>query len=219
MAKKLTKRKAFNFLRSYFDVLNELEKDKDKLEFLLAIINKQFLDEDPSDLNFVVNLCYESQRHQIETSVNGWKIATKNTCLGTPPTPLEGTPPTPLEEEEEEEEEKVKEELTFPDVKEFLTWFNGGKNHYTGVEGKTKDLKGTDLTNFKYLNKTYTRKDFSHALKMMSKSEWVKENKMFTPQHFLRENNFTKYLNQEDTKKKVVIDPKDYFKSYFEGKE
>ena len=37
---KPTKRKAFNFLRSYFDVVNELENDTDKLNFLMAIINK-----------------------------------------------------------------------------------------------------------------------------------------------------------------------------------
>jgi len=69
--KRLTKRKAFNFLRSYFDVLNEIPKDEDKLKYLLALINKQFLDEEPKGLNFIVNLCYESQRHQIEESVKG----------------------------------------------------------------------------------------------------------------------------------------------------
>ena len=57
MAKKPTKRKAFNFLRSYYDVLNELGNDKDKLNFLLAILNKQFTDEDPNGLNFIVNIC------------------------------------------------------------------------------------------------------------------------------------------------------------------
>ena len=62
---KKTKRKAFNFLRSYFDVFNELQNDKDRLSFLTSIINKQFLDEDPKGLNFISNLCYESQRHQI----------------------------------------------------------------------------------------------------------------------------------------------------------
>ena len=117
--KKKTKRKAFNFLRSYFDVFNELTNDKDKLDFVTAIINKQFLNEDPTDLNFIVNLCYESQRHQIETSVKGWERATKDLLNATPPTPLGTTPPTPLgidpkeeeEEEEEKEEVKVKEEV------------------------------------------------------------------------------------------------------------
>ena len=48
---KPTKRKAFSFLRSYFDVLNEIPEDKDKLNFLIAVINKQFLNEDPDGLD------------------------------------------------------------------------------------------------------------------------------------------------------------------------
>jgi hypothetical protein len=75
---KPTKRKAFNFLRSYFDVLNELKDDADKLDFLLSVINKQFLNEEPEKLNFIVNLCYQSQRHSIESSVKGW-IRVSNT--------------------------------------------------------------------------------------------------------------------------------------------
>lgn len=108
-----TKRKAFNFLRSYFDVLNELNNDADKLDFLLSIINKQFLDEDPKGLNFIVNLCYESQRHAVESSVKGWKRV--NGCDPTTNPPLNPTLDPKEEEVEEEVEEKgevkVKEEL------------------------------------------------------------------------------------------------------------
>ena len=111
MAKKLTRRKAFNFLRSYFDILNELEKDSEKLNFLLSIINKQFLDIDPEGLSFVENLCYESQRHQIESSVNGWKRVNKDTPITDPttnPTTNRTTnPPTLPQQEEEEEKEEV----------------------------------------------------------------------------------------------------------------
>lgn len=121
--KKLTKRKGFNFLRSYFDVLNEIPDEDDQLHYLKAIINKQFLDEDPKDLSFIANLSYESQRHQIEKSVKGFKDKTKTDLLGNPL--LEGgQDPTqgggkgclkgPLVQEEEqvqvqeEEQEKVK---------------------------------------------------------------------------------------------------------------
>lgn len=115
--KKPTKRKAFNFLRSYFDVLNELPDDKDKLHFLLAIINKQFLDEEPKGLSFIVNLSYESQRHSIETSVNGYKTKMKTDLLGNPikdPTEggsqggYEGGTEDPYQQEEEKEKEEEK---------------------------------------------------------------------------------------------------------------
>lgn len=119
MAKRETKRKAFNFLRSYFDVLNELEKDEDRLEFLLAIINKQFLNEDPVELGFVSNLCYESQRHQIETSVKGYEDKTGDKLGETPDSeelkggsqgPSVGGTQAPSVQEEEEEKEEEKEQ-------------------------------------------------------------------------------------------------------------
>ena len=120
---KLTKRKAFNFLRSYFDVLNELETDKDKLDFLLAIINKQFLDEDPEGLNFLVNLCYQSQRHQIEKSVKGWNKATYGTPpKGNPKGDPKGSGKGDPKEEEEKEEEKEKEEVKEKEEKRIPHW-------------------------------------------------------------------------------------------------
>jgi hypothetical protein len=114
---KPTKRKAFNFLRSYFDVFNELKEDKDKLEFLTSIINKQFLNEDPKDLSFIVKLCYESQRHSIESSVKGWLRVSNTDVLGNttidptidPTTNPMTNPTTNPQEEEEKEEVEVKE--------------------------------------------------------------------------------------------------------------
>jgi len=112
--KKLTKRKGFNFLRSYFDVLNELKEDSDKLKFLMAIINKQFLDENPEGLGFIANLCYESQRHHIEQSVKGYKTKTNCDLLGNPLRGATGgaTEGALLQEKEKEKEkEKVQEQL------------------------------------------------------------------------------------------------------------
>ena len=145
---KPTKRKAFNFLRSYFDVMNELQTDSDKLNFLTSIINKQFLDEDPKDLNFIVNLCYESQRHQIEQSVKGWKRATSETLGTTPPTPSGTTPPTNPKEEEEkgEEEEEVKEKVKKEYSQEVLQTFDECLNLFPlHLHPKTKSIKNNWL--------------------------------------------------------------------------
>ena len=43
MAKKLTKRKAVNFLRSYYDVLNEIPKKEDKLDFFIMCFRQSYL--------------------------------------------------------------------------------------------------------------------------------------------------------------------------------
>lgn len=112
---KPTKRKGFNFLRSYFDVLNALKKDKDRLSFLMAVINKQFLDEDPKDLDFIPKLSYESQRHSIEQSVKGYKDRMKTDVFGNPlqhPPQGGGEAPPQQEEEKGEEQEKGKEKRT-----------------------------------------------------------------------------------------------------------
>jgi len=191
---KPTKRKAFNFLRSYFDVLNELNNDKDRLNFLLSIINKQFLDEDPTNLNFIVNLCYESQRHPIEQSVKGWKRATNDTLATTPPTTLATTPKE--EEEEEEEEVKGKEQLYLERKKKFIDWFNQQKKIKTGRKGTIKILSTTDDNNLKRLFKEYKIEDFKIALDNMFKSTWATTNGMCNITHLIRVDNFNKYLGQ-----------------------
>ena len=199
---KPTKRKAFNFLRSYFDVLNELQNDKDRLSFLTSIINKQFLDENPKDLNFISNLCYESQRHQIESSVNGWKRVNKGTPLTNPPTNPPTTMPTNPKEEEEEDKEKEKEkgegkeQLHKKKKQKFINWFNEEKKIKTGKKGTIKILSTTDDNNLKKLFKEYKMEDFKIAFDNMFKSSWAVENGMCNISHLIRVDNFNKYLGQ-----------------------
>lgn len=68
----IEKRKAFNFLRSYYDVLEEINDDKDKLKYLLAILKKQFEGIEP-ELNGIPKLCYIGQKHSIDSSRKGWE--------------------------------------------------------------------------------------------------------------------------------------------------
>lgn len=144
---KPTKRKAFSFLRSYFDVLNELKEDSDKLDFLLSIINKQFLDEDPKDLNFLVNLCYESQRHFIEKSIKGYKDKTKQDLLGNPiedpkQDPCQGGRQggrqDPYQQEKEKEKEEEKGKSNIPVFKEFLSYAKSKKENISAINLKLK---------------------------------------------------------------------------------
>lgn len=105
---KETKRKTFKFYRSYFDMFNELDKDKDKLAFIEAVFNKQFLGIDP-DLSGIVKFAYISQLHSIEKQVKGWQDATGQQLTGAYVDPIEGGGIDPKQEEEEQEKEKVKE--------------------------------------------------------------------------------------------------------------
>lgn len=185
---KPTKRKAFNFLRSYFDVLNELENDSDKLNFLLSVINKQFLNEDPKGLNFIVNLCYESQRHQIEQSVKGWERASKDTLRTTPPTPLGTTPPTPKQEEEEEEKEK--EQYVRLDYVKLLSFINlkTGRKFKTINDNVRKKFKAR-------LKDGYTKEDIQNAIVNACNASYHIENgkQYLTPEFFSRSDTLDKY--------------------------
>ena len=103
-----------------------------------------------------------------------------------------------------------KEQITTISVETFLLWFNKKKELNNGVKGKFKVLTLTDENNLKKLLNSYNLKDFNYAIVNLFDSKWAKENNMITPSHFLRVENFNKYLNQEHKKQKIVIHPKDY---------
>jgi hypothetical protein len=103
-----------------------------------------------------------------------------------------------------------KEQVTTISVETFLLWFNKKKELNNGVKGKFKVLTFTDENNLNKLLNSYNLKDFNYAIVNLFNSEWAKENNMITPSHFLRVENFNKYLNQEHPKEKLVINAKDY---------
>lgn len=85
----------------------------------------------------------------------------------------------------------------------FLNWFNLQKKKHTGTIGKFKGLSSTDVNNLFKLLKNYNYKDFEDAIPKMFANEWAKETNNLTPTHFLRNDNFNKYLNAE-IKKEII---------------
>ena len=73
---KLTKRKGFNFFRSYFDVYNELENNEDKVAFIDALLNRQFLGIKPQELKGMAKFAYISQTNSIDSQVKGFEDKT-----------------------------------------------------------------------------------------------------------------------------------------------
>ena len=72
---KKTKRKAFNFFRSYYDVYNELN-DKDKVMFMDALLDRQFLGIKPDKLQGMSKFAYISQTNSIDSQVKGYEDKT-----------------------------------------------------------------------------------------------------------------------------------------------
>lgn len=73
--KKGKKREAFNFYRSYYDTLNDIYDDADKLKYLMAILDRQFKGIE-TELVGIPKLAYTSQKHSIDKQVEGWENKT-----------------------------------------------------------------------------------------------------------------------------------------------
>jgi len=215
---KKTKRQAFNFLRSYFDVLNKIPSNDDKLNFLLSVINKQFLDEDPTELNLIVELSYESQRHAIEKSVKGYKDKKKTDLLGNPTVsstkdpkqdPYEGGSKAPYLQEEEEEKEKGKEEEEEKSIyKSIQTIANDYKKNERVINAVLKNGQQLAFSKEDLISKL---DDF--ILHLESIDDTVKQDKDFKS-HFL---NWLRIQKKKSSEKKEKPTPAEkVFGEYYE---
>lgn len=136
---KLTKRKGFNFFRSYYDVFNELE-DTDKLDFIKALLDKQFLGINPTDLKGMAKFAWISQTNSIDSQVKGYEDKT-----GVKLTPTDGGKITPTEQVEG----KVEVEGKVQDVGILSInseWRNQFLKHYTiNLEEYNKKLSAFSI--------------------------------------------------------------------------
>ena len=69
-------RKGFTFYQSYYQVVNDLDNDSDKLEFLMSLLSRQFEGIQPTNLSKMVSFAYNSQRHSIDKQVEGYENKT-----------------------------------------------------------------------------------------------------------------------------------------------
>ena len=129
---KKTNRKGFNFYRSYFDAYQLCESVEEKVEFMDALLNKQFLFQEPNleDMSRMVKVIYMGQKHSIDKSVDGYcyktntpkEDPTKDTNEGSKEDPMvryrsetpmttEGSMEGSMEQEQLQEQLKEKEKL------------------------------------------------------------------------------------------------------------
>lgn len=115
---KKTRRKWFNFYRSYYDIYNELPTDKDKVAFMDALLARQFQWTKP-ELTGVAKLAYMGVMHSVDKQVTGYEKASGDklgVSEGDPQGPPQGSTQGPPQEVQEEEKEKEKEEYTIQDT-------------------------------------------------------------------------------------------------------
>lgn len=115
-------RKAFNFYKSYYDVFKELS-NKDKLDFIEALLDRQFTGKEPNNLTGLAKFAYISQKTNIDSQVKGWED--KTGCKLNSSTPIEPPkqgdiftptePPSLQEEGKGQEKGQEKEYFSFDD--------------------------------------------------------------------------------------------------------
>ena len=120
---KLTKRKGFNFFRSYYDVYNELS-DKDKVQFMDALLDRQFLGVKPDSLEGMAKFAYISQTNSIDSQVKGYEDKTKSKLSDPPTVGVKKKKITPTEQVQEKVQEKEKEKVQEKEKEKVEHWNN-----------------------------------------------------------------------------------------------
>ena len=197
---KLTKRKGFNFFRSYFDVYNELEKDSDKVAFIDALLDRQFLGVKPENLKGMAKFAYISQTNSIDSQIKGYEDKTRTKL-----NPLEvnnytpsvggsvggadgGARPPCLQVQVEEKVEVNNNTPASPKAKginfDSLLMF---LNLKTGKNLRTINKATRQKFNAR-LKDDYTKEDICNAITSACKDSFHKENgfKHLTPEYFSR---------------------------------
>lgn len=195
---KLTKRKGFNFFRSYYDVYNELETNEDKIAFIDALLDRQFLGVKPENLKGMAKFAYISQTNSIDAQVKGYEDKT-----GTKLNPVE--PPTvgvylpPTEQVEVKEQGKVK------DINPNLTVdFEKLKIEFNNLTGKKTRVVSTKVKNQikARLKEGYTKQDLWNAIVNCFNDPYHKENPKYLTLEFIsRSDKMEKYCENLKSKK------------------
>lgn len=192
---KLTKRKGFNFFRSYYDVYNELETTTDKIAFIEALLDRQFLGVKPNNLKGMAKFAYISQTNSIDSQVKGYEDKTGNVLTPCLP-PSVGGKLTPTLQVEEEG--KVEEEVKQPTV----NW-EGLLNQFNEITGKkAKVIDDKSKRQFlARLKEGYTKTDIVNAITNCFNSEFHKSNghKNLTLEFISRPDKFAMYFDFKET--------------------
>jgi len=182
---KLTKRKGFNFFRSYFDVYNELN-DKEKVMFIDALLERQFLGIKPKNLTGMAKFAYISQTNSIDSQVKGFEDKTGIILTPTEP-PNDGGNVPPAVQVEGKGKVEEKGQVQVPDL-DLWPSFNDFWDKYDKKQDRPKcELKWKKI-------QQEAREKIMHHLDIYIPS---------TPDKQYRKNPLT-YLNSQSWENEVI---------------
>lgn len=212
----MSNRKAFNFLKSYFDVYNMLDNNEDKKQYIEAILNRQFNGIHPVNLSKMAEFAYNSQKHAIDKSVKGFEDKTKTkvsdfqTNNKAIKDPCQGGVKDPSKQEKEKEKEKEEYNgsgdkspnlsIDFDKLLKFI-------NNETGR--RFKIINSSVKSKYKArLKDGYNNQDIANAIKNAVLDNYHKDTnfKYLTPEFFSRANIIDKYAFKSKNNKKDIDD-------------
>jgi hypothetical protein len=172
---KETKRKGFNFFRSYYDVFNELPEE-DKLTFIKALLDRQFLGVKPEGLEGMAKFAWISQVNSIDSQVKGYEDKTRTKL-----TPTEGGVNSPSRQVEEKEKEKVQVKEKVENKKKFVFrkalldfGFNSELIDDWLMVRKQKKASNTETAYKGFINQVEkSGKDKNEVLKLVVEKSWI----------------------------------------------
>ena len=210
---KLTKRKGFNFFRSYYDVYNELTTSEDKLAFIEALLDRQFLGTKPTDLKGMARFAYVSQTNSIDSQVKGFEDKT-GLSLSTPTEGgRQGGSGTPtlqveveVEVEVEDKEVKTSELFDTSVTKKVVAEIDDSKlllifNEILGKKARVVPPKAKAQLKAR-LKEGYTKTDLVTAIRNAAKDPHHKEHnyKYLTLEFITRPDKFERFATMADFK-------------------
>lgn len=201
MGVKLTKRKGFNFFRSYYDVYNELESKEDKIAFIEALLDRQFLGIKPVNLKGMAKFAYISQTNSIDSQVKGYEDKTGIILTPTVGGSVGGSvTPTEQVEEKGKDEVKFNANLTVDWEKLKLNF-----NELTGKKTKVVSNKVKGQINAR-LKEGYTKQDLWNAIVNCFNDPYHKENPKYLTLEFISRSDKMEKYSADIKKPKIKED-------------
>jgi hypothetical protein len=193
---------------------------EDKIAFMDALLDRQFLGVKPEDLKGMAEFAYVSQTNSIDSQVKGYEDKTKTKL-----NPLDEnnyTPPVGVKEKDltpavqVQVEEKEKEQLVIEDLPQktteltetvFLKRWCDARTHYDKMPTNISKLTTYEKIDFNELRQDYGLKDFERAMQGMFQQKTFLKTRL-RPSHYLKREHFETYLTCFTTKEKLFDDNK-----------
>jgi hypothetical protein len=183
------KGKLFQHLLDYVNDKNPILDDR-----LLNAVFEPIKQQLKRDLIKYDNIC---NRNSKNGSLGGRPKKPKKPSglIGNPSKPKKADTDTDTDTDIDKDKDNVSKEDFTPT--KFLSWFNKKRTELLEKPSNSNYLSAHDRTHLEILTSRYEGKDFGKALHNLCNDKWANESNQIIPKHFLKPENFDKYLQIE----------------------